>query len=91
MTVGKGATSLVGEALPGGRKARFDGDSARVVAGVVGRDVLDVGRIGGGIELSLLTKLVLLGIGDGHGDTCDNVSVVRSDNDGRGLRFSGTP
>lgn len=36
-------------------------------------------------------KLVLVGIGDGHGDTCDNVSVVRSDNDGRGLRFSATP
>jgi hypothetical protein len=87
MTGGRGATSFVGEVLPGGRKGRLLGDSGRGVAGVAGRDILEVGRPGGGIP-SVLNRLGLLVIGDGQGDTVDRVSIVRSDNDGRGFRRS---
>ncbi len=70
MTGGRGARTLVGEFLPGGRKGRLEGDSGREVAGVVGRDslILDAGRAGGAITPSLLTWLGLLGTGEGHGE-----------------------
>lgn len=86
MTGGRGATSFVGELLPGGRKCRLLGDSGRGVAGVAGRDILEDGRPGG--IPSVLNRLDLLVIGAGQGDTVDRVSIVRSDNDGRGFRRS---
>ncbi len=84
MTGGRGTTSFAGELLPGGRKCRLLGDSGRGVAGVVGRDILEVGRTGGGMP-SVLNRLDLLVMGAGQGDTVDRVSIVRSDNDGRGF------
>lgn len=89
-TVGKAPTSFVGDILPGGLNARFDGEFGREVAGVLGREslMLDAGRIGGGIEVSTPTKLGLRPTGDGQGEICDNVSTVRSDSDSRGRRLS---
>lgn len=90
MTGGKAPASFVGDILPGGLNGRFDGESGRGVAGVLGREslMLDAGRIGGGIEVSTPTKLGLRPTGDGQGEIWDNVSIVLSDNDGRGRRLS---
>lgn len=89
-TGGRAPTSFVGDILPGGLNGRFDGESGREVTGVLGRDslILDAGRIGGGIEVSTPTKLGLLPTGDGQGEIWDNVSIVLSDNEGRGRRLS---
>lgn len=82
--------SLVGEHLPGGRNGSLFGDCGRDGAGVVGRESLslDLDRLGGGIVPSLLKTLDLLLDREGEGDSRDNVSAVRSDKDGRGLRRS---
>lgn len=89
-TGARGAPSFVGDNLPGGLKGLFDGESGRALAGVLGREplMLDAGRVGGGIEVSMPAKLGRLPTGDGHGDICDKVSTVLSDNDSRGRRLS---
>ena len=58
------------------------------IDGVFGRDsfIADAGRAGGPMEPLLLTVLLLL-VGDGAGEICDKVSIVRSDRDSLGLRF----
>jgi hypothetical protein len=55
---------------------------------VVGRAPrADAGRLGGGMELSTLKKLdCLLPLATGDA-TCDKLSIVRSDKDGRGARL----
>lgn len=91
-TGAKAPASFVGDILPGGLNGRFDGESGRALNGVLGREslMLDAGRIGGGIEVSMPAKLGLLPTGEGQGETCDKVSIVLSDNDNRGRRLSFT-
>lgn len=80
--------------FPGGLKGRLTGLGARPedgVEGVFGRDmrIAEAGRAGGPIDPLLLTVLDRLRDGDGAGEICERVSIVLSDNEGRGLRFSG--
>lgn len=49
----------------------------------------EAGRAGGPIDPLLFCVLERLRDGDGAGEICDRVSMVLSDNEGRGLRFSG--
>lgn len=70
------------------------GLGARAVDGVegvlsCGLRVAEAGRAGGPIDPLLLSVLERLREGEGPGETCDRVSMVLSDNEGRGLRFSG--
>lgn len=78
--------------LPGGLKGVFTGDTGQpgTVAdweGVVGL-VIRVGREGGPIELLLVLVVDRFRAGDGAGETRDNVSTVRCDNDCRCRRRS---
>lgn len=52
--------------------------------------IADAGRSGGliGLISSRQKKLDLRLLGTGEGGICDSVSIVLSDNDGLGLRFS---
>lgn len=90
MTGGSGARSFVGELLPGGLNGLFVGESGRDPAGVEGREslTLEAGISGGAMIPSLLNVLALLGAGEGEGESCDKVSMVLSDKEGRGRRFS---
>jgi hypothetical protein len=82
--------SFVGDERPGGLKELLEGEGDLAAAGVVGREfrMFDAGRAGGPIRLSRVAALdPRLLAGDGEGDMLDNVSIVRSLNEGLGLRL----
>ena len=72
----------------------FVGEGSRGAAGipnalrVLAWRIVDIGWLGGPIELSTLKKVGFLAPGDGVGEISDKVSIVRSDKDRRGLRLS---
>jgi len=53
-----------------------------------GLRMAEAGRAGGPIDPLLFSELERLRDGDGAGGICDRVSMVLSDDEGRGLRFS---
>lgn len=73
-----------------GDVGNFVGDPALTLLEAGGRTVFNAGagRSGGPMTLSILVVRDLFPDGDGDGDIWDRVSIVRSDSDGRGRRFS---
>ena len=69
---------------------RLPGDVDLCAMLEVGLDRLraDAGRDGGRIGLSIVKKLDFRPRGDGDGGICDNVSMVRSESEGLGRRWS---
>ena len=77
-----------------GFRGFFVGEGSRGAVGtpnalrVLALRIVDIGWLGGPIWLSTMKKVDFLAPGDGVGEISDKVSIVRSDNDGRGLRLS---
>jgi hypothetical protein len=74
------------DAGKGGRSGRLVGDDGLDLEILIA----EAGRSGGSIGLivSALKKLDFRPFEEGEGGICDSVSMVLSDNDGLGLRFS---
>jgi hypothetical protein len=85
---------LTGNEGVDGSNAFFVGEISRAPVGILNalRDlvlrVIDAGRLDGPIGLSTLMKFDFVLPGDGVGEMSDKVSIVLSDNEGRGFRGS---
>jgi hypothetical protein len=85
------ACPLVGDSEPGGRKVCLTGEVDHELGlADVSCFERETGPSGGAIDPSWVWVTMLdlrLRVGEGDGDTRDRVSMVRSDNDKRGLRL----